>query len=106
MATEQGLFVVGGAGPFFAGSRINALTAAGNRAYVSITASTGSDAASGIYFSDDAATWVFVNGSDALPNDITALAADSVFLYAATDGESIFATPLLRRRVIKTTEEP
>ena len=102
-ATDRGVFVstdTGWIGPTFAGSRVNAITAAGSRIFASIAALTGveSDRPSGIYVSDDAVTWILISGSDTLPRDITVLSTDTAFLYAGTNGGSIFATPLSTRR--------
>jgi hypothetical protein len=88
-ATDQGVFVstdTGWIGPTFAGSSVNAITATGSRMFASIAAP------SGIYFSDDGMTWMLIAGSDALPKDVTVLSADTAFLYAGTNGGSIFAT--------------
>lgn len=96
-ASDQGIFVRtdgGWIGPAFATSGVNAITAAGIRAYASLTAPSGS----GIYFTDDGLTWFLVPGSDGLPADITVLASDVAFLYAGTNGGSIFAAPLSTRR--------
>ncbi len=102
-ATDQGIFVstdTGWIGPTFAGSNVNAITAPGSRIFASITAatSTESERPSGIYFSDDGMTWLLVPGSDALPKDVTVLSNDNAFLYAGTNGGSIFASPLSTRR--------
>ena len=99
-ASDRGIFVKTAAawrGPLFAAAHINALAAVGNRLFAAV--------ASGIYFTDSGSNWLFVNGSDALPNDISALASDGVFLYAGTNGGSVFATSLAtRHRVIRPTE--
>ena len=68
-------------------SQVNAITMLGSRVFVSLGA--------GVYLSDDGIQWSLVPGSDTLPADITALAADSRFLYAGTNGGSVFATALL-----------
>jgi hypothetical protein len=101
-STDRGIFVRTGVAwttPVFAlvggSSRINAMTASSTRLYVSVTATEGS---SGIYFTDDGVSWSLVPGSEGLPPDITTLAVDEVFLYAGTNGGSIFATLLIPPR--------
>ncbi len=96
-ATDQGIFVRTGTAwtpppSALVGvtSHIKAMTVAGTRLYVSLP--------SGIYFTDDGVAWMLVLGSDALPPDITALAVDEVFLYAGTNGGSLFATLLTAPR--------
>ena len=99
--SERGIFLRSGgswSGPGFAGARINALTAAGSRAFVAVTAAAGSDLTNGIYFTDDGMRWTFLGDSNSLPGDVTAIASDGSLMYAGTDGGSVFTRSLLRRR--------
>jgi hypothetical protein len=96
-ATDQGLFVRTDAGWVRAAipapglpARSSTMAVSGSRVYATDP--------SGIWFSDDGLTWSFVRGSDTLPPDITALATDTAYLYAGTDGGSIFASLLLPPR--------
>ena len=89
-ATDADIFVRTGVGwnrSSLPSARFNAMTAAGSRIYVSETP--------GIYFSDDGTSWSLVPDSATLPADITALAIDDAFLYAGTNGGSVFTTPIV-----------
>lgn len=96
-ATDQEIFVRTDSGWINASipapasaARINAIASGGGRVYASVP--------SGIWFSDDGLAWTFVRGSESLRSDITSLAVDKAYLYAGTDGGSIFATLLVAPR--------
>ena len=90
-ATDFGLFVRNNAQWSLAlTGKVNAIAASDSRLYASVP--------SGIYFSVNGTNWVFVSGSDTLPPDIASLASDGMFVYAGTNGGSIFAAPLQQRR--------
>jgi len=96
-ATDFGLFVRRNAQWNLAlPGKINAMAASDSRLYASVPA--------GIYFSDDGARWTLAPGSETLPPDITSVAIDGLFVYAGTNGGSIFATTLTslpqRRRAV------
>jgi hypothetical protein len=52
----------------------------------------------GVAFTFDGTHWFFVPGSETLPPDVTSVASDGSFVYAGTNGRSVFATSLQQRR--------
>jgi hypothetical protein len=89
--TDVGLFVrKDGVWSLALPGQVKAIATSGSQVYASVT--------SGVYFSSDGASWVFVPGSETLPPDVTSVASDGFFVYAGTDGGSIFATSLQWRR--------
>jgi hypothetical protein len=89
--TDIGLFVrKNGVWNLALPGKIKALGVSGTRLFVVTTA--------GVTFSSDGVSWSFVPGSETLPPDVTSVASDGAFVYAGTDGGSIFATSVQQRR--------
>ena len=89
--TDSGLYVrKTGVWTLAVSGQVKALAAAGSRLFVATPAV--------VSFSTDGTNWVFVPGSETLPTDVTSVASDGSFVYAGTNGGSIFATSLQQRR--------
>ena len=88
--TDIGLFVRrNGAWTLALPGQIKAVSVSGSRLFAA--------SSNGVAFSSDGTNWVFVPGSETLPVDVTSVASDGVFVYAGTNGGSVFATSLQQR---------
>jgi hypothetical protein len=69
--------------------QIKAIGVSGSRVFVASSA--------GVLFSGDGTNWSFVLGSETLPTDVTSVASDGSFVYAGTNGGSVFVASLRQR---------
>ncbi|HEX9500440.1 MAG TPA: hypothetical protein VGA10_02180 [Thermoanaerobaculia bacterium] len=88
--TDNGLFVRNnGMWTRALAGQIKAIGVSGSRVFVASSA--------GVAFSADGTNWSFVPASETLPSDVTSVTSDGPFVYAGTNGGSIFAASLQQR---------